>query len=106
MSVYELASLFSNPPLSRRDDLNRFAEMFVVLALPEYEKSLLESGSDRQRLFELKSGGTDLCSMDATFREFYAYSTRLEFEEEPLYDYWIARFARLKGTGFDRPYFD
>ena len=152
LSVYELDGCVA---LSRRDDLNRFAEIFLAIGIDGYEDDLISISNGRlpvrdpvrdtapggavdvtsqagetveatatlttlspadptleipssihERLREYKMNPPGLVLMDWTFRSFYRNTTGMSFHEEPQYDYWIGRFRRLMGAGFDRPFLD
>ena len=112
LSVYELQSVLVVDgkrrvhTQSRRDDMFRFAEIFVVLMLDGYEEQLLEVEKDIESILRIKTSGNGMHFLDSTFREFFKRSANMQFDEEPQYDYWIRRFRKLVGEGFDTPYLD
>lgn len=106
LSVYELDSIANQREhtMSRRDDMNRFAEMFVVIMLDQYEERLVEVEEDVNAILAIKTESKNF--LDSTFREFFEYSSNMAFDEIPQYDFWIAEFQKLIGAGFDTPYLD
>jgi hypothetical protein len=104
LSVYELESKLANKShiLTRRDDMHRFAELFIVLMLDGYEERLVSVGTDIATLVELKR--SQFSFLNPVFRDFFDKSANMRFDEEPLYDYWIGRFQKLIGPIADTPF--
>jgi len=112
LSVYELQSLLPVDgqrrahTLTRRDDIARFAEMFVVIMLEGYEEQLVQVESNVEACLRIKTAHEGLEFIDSTFSDFFLYSSDMKFDETPLYDVWISRFRKLVGQGADTPYLD
>ena len=98
LSPFELAG--STP--TRRDDLYRFAEIFVSMVLGDKELVALESrDASPKTVLEWKTA-RDVSRMDYTFARFYEYAKNLRFDERPDYEMWISKFRRILGTGADK----
>ena len=105
LSVYELESVAKqrSHTMSRRDDVSRFAEMFLVIMLDDqYEDRFV--GKDLEAIFAIKKEPKEF--LNSTFREFYEYSCKMNFDETPQYEVWISKFEKLVGAGFDTPFLD
>ena len=89
--------------LSRRDDLESFGYMLVYLStqyLPwiSTEKLKLDKSTKFHAIFEIKNSSTPetLCKdLPEEFVEFVRYTRKLEFEENPNYDYLKSLFEKI-----------